>query len=529
MATAAYPSNLATIPNFDPYIDVENISSRWKSWLARFENFLVAIDIKEIERKKALLLYHAGEHVFAIYQRLSTKTNDQDDYDTMKKMLNIHFNQHEVDSSKIDDQKKDIKVREKNEKFLDKIAEKLADKIGEASLKEAHKAKQERMEKWKNSPYSCKSCGRKKHSEGEICPAIGKICGKCNKPNHFANMCNEEAAVDVIQNSSETKKADRNRNKNYNNNKFGIYNQAGCKCQNCGQPPHNEKLDKCPAKGKICSKCDKHNHFANVCEKNCKNSFETSSDDKRIEKGDGHEKVTKKYERPNNCYGCGKRAHIDGEICSAKGKVCFKCNTSNHLAHMCRSKPTEPEIKSMTYANVCEKNYENSFETSSDDKKIEKGASHEKVTKKYERPNNCYSCGKRAHIDGEICSAKGKVCFKCNKSNHLAHMCRSKPAEPEIKSMTKAQMTAKYVDDLQFQNQMPSAPPKIHTYRGSQLMTHSSPPGDYPSHKDHLLEYKEQERRQNVQQQLYANKMQQLQQRQQTKPNFTEEEGCTIL
>ena len=43
------------------------------------------------------------------------------------------------------------------------------------------------------------------------------------------------------------------------------------KCRNCGKPGHGDGRDtqarkeKCKAWDKICSKCDKRNHFANVC------------------------------------------------------------------------------------------------------------------------------------------------------------------------------------------------------------------------------------------------------------------------
>lgn len=35
----------------------------------------------------------------------------------------------------------------------------------------------------------CSRCGRSKHGEGQVCPAMGKICNKCNRPDHFRCMC----------------------------------------------------------------------------------------------------------------------------------------------------------------------------------------------------------------------------------------------------------------------------------------------------------------------------------------------------
>ena len=48
----------------------ESCSSRWTKWLERFEIYLVAMDIKDEYRKKALLLLFAGEEVHSLYSTL---------------------------------------------------------------------------------------------------------------------------------------------------------------------------------------------------------------------------------------------------------------------------------------------------------------------------------------------------------------------------------------------------------------------------------------------------------------------------
>ena len=35
----------------------------------------------------------------------------------------------------------------------------------------------------------CKHCGRSHIKQRFKCPAFGKVCSACNKPNHFAKMC----------------------------------------------------------------------------------------------------------------------------------------------------------------------------------------------------------------------------------------------------------------------------------------------------------------------------------------------------
>ncbi|KAK9753862.1 Reverse transcriptase (RNA-dependent DNA polymerase) [Popillia japonica] len=50
--------------------DNNNTSGRWEKWIARFDNYLVATNIKCEERKKAMLLHFAGEDVFDLYVSL---------------------------------------------------------------------------------------------------------------------------------------------------------------------------------------------------------------------------------------------------------------------------------------------------------------------------------------------------------------------------------------------------------------------------------------------------------------------------
>lgn len=46
----------------------------------------------------------------------------------------------------------------------------------------------------------CTRCGYK-HGDGkDSCPAIGKICGLCNKPNHFQKVCKTKSTVHAVDN-----------------------------------------------------------------------------------------------------------------------------------------------------------------------------------------------------------------------------------------------------------------------------------------------------------------------------------------
>ena len=62
--------NMQPFQHFDPDSETATVSQRWKNWKSRFENFLVANNITNNTRKRALLLHHAGERVCDIFETL---------------------------------------------------------------------------------------------------------------------------------------------------------------------------------------------------------------------------------------------------------------------------------------------------------------------------------------------------------------------------------------------------------------------------------------------------------------------------
>ena len=82
----------ATLPSFPAFdiTDDQNSSSRWKKWLQRFENFIVALDIKDNTRKRAMLLHYAVDGVQDIFDTLSD-TGEAKDYKCAKDKLSEYF------------------------------------------------------------------------------------------------------------------------------------------------------------------------------------------------------------------------------------------------------------------------------------------------------------------------------------------------------------------------------------------------------------------------------------------------------
>ncbi|KAK6186734.1 hypothetical protein SNE40_006012 [Patella caerulea] len=72
--------------NLEP---ADNAGTRWEKWARRFDNFLIAKDVKTDARKKAMLLHLAGEEVFDLSE--SVGVADGDDISRTKEKLQNYF------------------------------------------------------------------------------------------------------------------------------------------------------------------------------------------------------------------------------------------------------------------------------------------------------------------------------------------------------------------------------------------------------------------------------------------------------
>ena len=57
---------LPPFPLFNPDTDPTSVSQRWFKWVQCFTNFLLALNIDDKKRQRALLLHYAGEKVYDI-------------------------------------------------------------------------------------------------------------------------------------------------------------------------------------------------------------------------------------------------------------------------------------------------------------------------------------------------------------------------------------------------------------------------------------------------------------------------------
>ena len=83
-------SALPPFLSFNVDDDPTTTGQRLTKWKKRFENFLLAMDIDEPTRKRALLLHYIGPSAFDVFETLSN-TGDEKDYKTAMERLTEHF------------------------------------------------------------------------------------------------------------------------------------------------------------------------------------------------------------------------------------------------------------------------------------------------------------------------------------------------------------------------------------------------------------------------------------------------------
>ena len=67
----------------------DSAGQRWESWVRRFENYIVAKNIQNDKRMKAMLLHYAGEAVFELSDVVGVIENDN--FAETKRKLTEYF------------------------------------------------------------------------------------------------------------------------------------------------------------------------------------------------------------------------------------------------------------------------------------------------------------------------------------------------------------------------------------------------------------------------------------------------------
>ncbi|KAK3697503.1 hypothetical protein QZH41_002099 [Actinostola sp. cb2023] len=253
---------LPPFPTFAVHEDNTSIGPRWKKWFKRFEMYLAAHDIKDPTRKRALLLYSAGEEVSDIFETLPDQGEDKD-YKAAVAALNVYFqpkvnktyevymfrNATQDSGESLDsyytrlrrlaqtceftNEEEEIKshiilscsstrlrrraLREDmNLKALLDYGRGFEMSERQAKGIEEHeklcKATEVQMVKPRNvrtktDQKQCYRCGGNYPHQGRPCPALHETCRNCQKVGHFAKVCKSKSTSKRV-NATKEKESD---------------------------------------------------------------------------------------------------------------------------------------------------------------------------------------------------------------------------------------------------------------------------------------------------------------------------------
>ena len=239
------------LPPFDPDTDVgASVGPRWKTWLADFETFVIANDITDDKRKRALLLYQAGSRVHEIFRQLQD-TGEDKDYKTAVDKLNEYF---EPQKNRLYKVYKFRQAKQEEGETLDQFHTRLR------SLSQTCEFADDSLdfEIMIQIVIGGRSSRLRKQALRDPKIMLKELLLEGRRAEMSEFQASEIEKDSVQQHKIQAVKTKKPAAKSFRNP------GPQSKCRSCGGVlPHREKP--CPAKGKTCHKCNKLNHFAKFC------------------------------------------------------------------------------------------------------------------------------------------------------------------------------------------------------------------------------------------------------------------------
>ncbi|XP_064488499.1 uncharacterized protein K02A2.6-like [Ornithodoros turicata] len=255
-------SSLPALPPFDPHSDVSSLAQRWTKWLARFENFILAADVKDAERKRAMLLHYAGEAVYDIFLSLS---NTGTDYKTAVKCLTEHF---APKKNTVFERHVFRQARQEPGETLDQFQVRLR-RLGATC---EFTAIEDEIVSQIIEGTSSQKLRRAALRETDITLEKLLSTGRSIEISEVqASSIETPTSAQPVQKITPKKqphegpppKKNQQRNRPKQNHTEDTQTE---KCSACGRTwPHKGGKTNCPAWGQTCHKCQKKNHFAKWC------------------------------------------------------------------------------------------------------------------------------------------------------------------------------------------------------------------------------------------------------------------------
>ena len=251
------------IQPFDVLGDPTTQTARWKKWVSKLQNFLVAHNITDADQKKSILLLYAGDQVSDIYDIIPDADKalgeNEDAYEKVVALLNLKF------KSKTNLDFEINRFRQCVQKPNETLDQYYSELLKLASSCNFHDINRE----IRTQIVHCGSSGRVRRKAlrepnlsvtdlldfARTADIAEKQAALIENVNHLhINNADDDTHqhVNYIKPKNQYKTKEK-QNKSLNNT-----------CRNCGREyPHVKSP--CPAAGKTCNSCQKVGHFWRMC------------------------------------------------------------------------------------------------------------------------------------------------------------------------------------------------------------------------------------------------------------------------
>ena len=262
-------------PPFD-LTDKSTTAQRWRKYLDRFQNYLIAMNIESPKRKKALLLHFSGPGVHDIHDTLTiaepappAEGAETDVYTPTVEALNRYFVPKTNNTYNLYQFRQ---MKQNTEESLDMYHTRLSSQAQLCNFQNINEELKSQI------IVGCRSNKLRRMALEDSDITLDRLLDRgraLETSNRQAQAMEGEASANKI---TTRRKPSRNQGQqrnppskpfNPNQNQQGYQNQGQTPQKTCGLCgygyPHQGGRSKCPANGKTCKTCNKLNHFAKVC------------------------------------------------------------------------------------------------------------------------------------------------------------------------------------------------------------------------------------------------------------------------